>query len=430
MTQSSSTPRPFPGANRQDVEPEKRAGGTGRERRATSTPLGPGVRLGRPFGFEVRADFSLLAIFVLVLLNLGLGVLPAWHPDWSVALRWGVAFGASILFFVSVLVHELSHALVGRRVGIPVSGITLFMLGGLAHMEREPERPQAELLMAAVGPLSSIGIGILTGLLGASLGASALVDADDPMARLRSLGPVPTLLLWLSPVNLLLGVFNLLPGFPLDGGRVLRAALWWATGDRRAATRWATGVGQAFAWALIALGVLMVFGFHFPFFGGGPVQGIWLVLIGWFLSSAARASYRQLLVDQALAEVPVQNVMFTGAAVVPEHTDLDVLVHEWLFRGNQRCFAVTRDKELRGLVCLRDIRRVPEARWTETPVESVMTPASELATVSPKDDARDALRVLGERNVDQVPVVEEGRLLGFVRREDLVRWIALREDLA
>jgi len=428
VTQSSSTPHPLTGASPPDAR-SSTPRGRAPERRAASTPFGPGVRLGRPFGFEVRADFSLLAIFVLVLLNLGLGVFPAWHPDWSPALRWGIAFGASVLFFASVLVHELSHAIVGRKLGIPVSGITLFMLGGLAHVEREPERPQAELLMAAVGPLSSIGIGLVTGLLAASLGAGAVVDAEDPMARLRSLGPLATLLLWLSPVNLILGIFNLLPGFPLDGGRVLRAALWWATGDRRTATRWASGVGQAFSWAFIAIGVLMVFGFRFPIFGGGPVQGIWLVLIGWFLSSAARASYRQLLVDQALAEVPVRTLMFTGAAVVPDDTDLDVLVHEWLFRGNQRCFAVTHGEEFRGLVCLRDIRSVPEARWTETRVESVMTPASELVTVSPSDDARDALRVLGERNVDQVPVVEKGRLLGFVRREDLLRWIALREGL-
>ena len=237
-------------------------------------------------------DASVLVIGLLIAWNLATGLLPAWHPAWPHALVWLVALIASLLFFASILAHELSHALVGRHYGLPVRRITLFIFGGMAELEREPDRPKVELLTAAAGPALSIVLGVAATLMGAILGRAELGTIPDS-GDLHRLGPVTTLLLWLGPVNVMLGLFNLIPGFPLDGGRVLRAVLWWKTKRFESATRWATRAGQVVAAALVVSGILMVFGHRVPFLGEGLGQGIWLVLIGWFLNAAALRSYAQ-----------------------------------------------------------------------------------------------------------------------------------------
>ena len=209
-----------------------------------------GIRLGRIAGIEVFADWSLLLIFFIIAFGLATGMFPAWHPEWPAALAWATALGAAALFLASVLVHELSHALVGRIGGIKVRRITLFMLGGMAHMEREPPTWRSELAMAAVGPVTSLVLGLAFLWLAGLFAGPLDVDLNDPSEALAQLSPLATLLLWLGPVNILLAVFNLVPGFPLDGGRVLRAILWGATGSLRRATRWASLGGQGFAWLL------------------------------------------------------------------------------------------------------------------------------------------------------------------------------------
>jgi Zn-dependent protease len=259
-----------------------------------------GLRLARIAGIDVFVDWSLLIIFVLFVTSLAGGVFPAWHPDWSVSLAFGVAIGAALLFFASVLAHEMSHALVGRRYGMTVRRITLFIFGGVAHLEDEPEGWKAEFGMAIVGPLTSLVIGVLCLWL-VDLATAGTIEpaAGDPLGVLSSLGPLPTLLVWLGQVNIILAIFNLVPGFPLDGGRVLRAAIWGATGDRLRATRIATGAGQVFAWVLISSGIAMILGLRVPVFGAGAANGLWLAFIGWFLHSAAVASYRQVLPREA-----------------------------------------------------------------------------------------------------------------------------------
>ncbi len=378
-----------------------------------------GIPLGRMFGIRLIADWSLLIIFVLVMVSLGAGVFPDWHPDWGPALVWGMAFAASVLFFLSILLHELSHALVGRAFGIPVRRITLFIFGGMAHLESEPPSPWSELLMAAAGPLTSIAIGIAATAGAVALMPMPLEAIEDPVLALGYVSPLATLLFWLGPVNLLLGVFNLVPGFPLDGGRVLRAIFWGATKDLEKATRWASWGGQAVAWLLIGFGVVSLL-------GGGFGQGIWLMLIGWFLLNAAKASYEQTVMQEALRGTRVDDVMRRAVATVPPELPLSVLVSEYVMATDQQCFPVVRGEHLEGLVCLSDVRKARRTEWDVTRVADVMTPAGALSTLSAEAPAADALKTLGEREVDQVPVVErDGSLLGLVRRQDILRWLSL-----
>lgn len=385
-----------------------------------------GFKLGKVFGVEIAVDWSLLIIFVLVAFNLGAGLFPRWHPDWSAALLWSTAFGAAILFFVSILVHELSHALVARARDIPVNRITLFLFGGMAHMENEPGSPKSEFLMAIVGPVTSVliglaGIAVGSALAGESLRSAAeLGDPAELEAAFRTVGPVGTLFLWLGPINVLLGIFNVIPGFPLDGGRVLRSILWAVTGDLVKATRWASGTGQVFAWGLIALGI-------FNMFGGAFGSGIWLVLIGWFLNNAARMSYQQLLVRQALENVPVTRVMRTRLDRVAPDLPLESFVREHLMLGDQRAFPVeSPDGALVGLVCFDDVKKLPQQQWPQKTVEDVMTPTERLAALPPDARADEALQSLATRDVDQLPVLEGGHLVGIVRRADVMKWLALQ----
>lgn len=384
-----------------------------------------GFSIGRIFGVDVRLDGSLLVIFALVTFNLGAGALPKWHPEWSPWLTWTLALGAAVLFFVSLLTHEMAHALVARTQGVPVHRVTLFLFGGLAHLEAEPPSPKAEFLIAVVGPLTSLVIGALATAAGvwiagpelanaAASGPSAVLDA---MANVSALG---TVLLWLGPVNLFLGVFNLVPGFPLDGGRVLRAALWGATNDLTKATRWASYAGQGVAWVLMGTGVMNLLGGQFA-------NGLWLVLIGWFLNNAARASYQQLLLHQALEDVPVSRLMRTHVDTVGPDISMDELVRDHVMTSDQHAFPVETGGVVQGLVSFGDLRKVPQADWARTSVGAVMTPLAELATLAPDADAEQALEELAQHDVEQVPVLDgNAHLLGVVRRQDLMRWLALQ----
>lgn len=388
--------------------------------KAKAKPRVGGIPLGRVAGIRLGADWSVLIIFALVATQLGMAALPAWHPGWSAGLTWAVALGAAVLFFVSILLHELSHSLVAKAMGMKVRGITLFIFGGVSQIEGEAPSPKAEFLIAIVGPLTSIVLGVV-GLMGATaLGASVLADAgpENLQSLLQGLSPGTTLLLWLGLMNMILGLFNMVPGFPLDGGRVLRSLLWWGSGSLETATRWAARAGQAVAFALMAWGVVVLF-------SGNPVGGLWRILIGWFLNNAAKSSYQQMRVHQALQGVPVRRIMRSDLTHVSPDLAVGALVRDHIMRGDQRCFPVLSDDRLRGLVCLADVRRVPEAEWDRTTLEQIMTPADDLVTVEIGDPADEALRMLGEREVDQLPVLEGGRLAGVLRRQDLVKWLSL-----
>jgi len=384
-----------------------------------------GVRLGRIAGIEVLMDWSLLLIFVLILVSLAGGVFPAWHPDWSPGLIWLTALGAAILFFVSVLLHELAHAVVGRRGGVTIRRITLFMFGGMAHMENEAPSWRAELIMALAGPFTSFALGILFAALAGAIAGPIEINPQDPAAAFSALGPVPSLLAWLAQINIILAIFNLVPGFPLDGGRVLRAIMWGITGDFLAATRRASRAGQVIAWMLMAIGFLMVLGLQVPFFGTGPVSGLWLIFIGWFLNNAAVMSYRQLIVRDSLEGVPVSRLMQTRFTRVDPDMPVATLLDEHVMASGQRAFPVEQDGRLIGMVCLRDLNKRGRDAWGVTTVREIMTPVDRLTTVSPRDEAFDVLALLGQRDLNQLPVVDNGRLVGMIRREDILKWLSL-----
>ena len=384
-----------------------------------------GVRLGRLADVEIWIDWSLLIIFSLILLALGWGLLPAWHPDWAAGLRWSVALTAAVLFFVSVLLHELAHALVGRARGATVPRITLFIFGGMAHMEDEPKGWRDELWMTLVGPLTSLGLGALCLLAGNALAGDTELAAEDAGAFLAGLSPAATLLLWLGQVNIVLGVFNLVPGYPLDGGRVLRALLWGWTGDRQRATQRAARLGQLFAWLLMAAGFAMVLGIRLPIFGTGLIGGLWLAFIGWFLNNAAVTGYRQELVQNSLGKVPVQRLMLTSFHRVAPEMELDQLLEEGVIGAGQRAFPVMEGDSLLGLVSLADLQRIPARARVGRAVATVMTPREKLVTVELTDDASHALTRLTRAQVNQLPVLDGPRLVGLITRENLMRWLVL-----
>lgn len=379
------------------------------------------MRIGRISGIEVRVHWSLAVVFLLIVTGLAGGLLPSWHPGWPRWLSFAIAVSAALLFIASILAHELSHAVVGRAAGVPIRKVTLFMLGGMAHMEDEPPSWRAELVMAVVGPVTSLVLGIGLTVAGVAL-AGPIETGPRSLEALARLGPLPTLLLWLGPINVIIGVFNLLPGFPLDGGRVFRAALWGATGDLERATRWAAASGRAVGWLLVGAGVAMAVGFHVPPFGTGLAGGLWLVLIGWFLHGAASQALARVQAREALRHVEVRALMETRLDRLSPGDRLGALAGRRV-AGGQRAFPVEEGGRLVGLVCPRDVARADGEGWPGVAVEEVMTPVERLTTLSPRDDGARALRLLGHRGVHQLPVVEEGRLLGLVRREDLADWL-------
>ena len=316
---------------------------------------------------------------------------------------------ASLLFFGSVLAHEMSHALVARRFGLRVRDITLFIFGGATSLEDEAKRPRDEAVMAAAGPVTSLVIGLVL------VGIGLVVAQEQVRAIAGSLGVI----------NVFLGAFNLIPGFPMDGGRILRAILWKVRGDRYAATRNAATVGRAFGYLLIALGVLLIL-------QNETFNGIWLALIGWFLSNAAEASVAQLSVERSLHGVKVRDVMEADPASIGPNESVADLVNERMMRAGQRSFLVRHeDGGLAGIVTLSDVRRIPREQWQEARVTDIMTRYAELATIGPDDRVQPALKLLQEREVNQLPVVDEDRrsVLGLLTRAGIVRLIEARMRL-
>jgi Zn-dependent protease len=388
-----------------------------------------GFRIGRVFGIDIRIDWSWLVIFTLITWNLGTAFGQS-HADWSTALRWGMAVSAAILFFVSVLAHEIAHSLVARARGIPVRSITLHLFGGVSNIQREPDSPQAEFFMAILGPITSLVIGgalLWIVSLNIGLAGNGTLDIEEMMSQMN---PLITILSWLGSVNVTVGLFNLIPGFPLDGGRVLRSILWAVTDDLRRATRWASWAGQGIAWMMILAGIAMVFGVRIPILGTGFANGLWLSFIGWFLHTASAQSYQRIVVRDILGGVPVARMMRANPPMCSPECTISNLVHEHIMRSDDQSFPVVEGGRFIGLVTLDDVRQVPRADWDTTTVRQTMTPSDQLVTVTPQEDAADALDKLTQRDVRQLPVVSNGSLAGLLRRRDIIKWLQLESELS
>jgi len=367
------------------------------------------IRIGRFFGIEIAIDYSWFIIFALVAWSVGSHYFLA-YGDWPLAVKIAAALATALLFFISIVIHELGHSLVAIRTGIPVKSITLFIFGGVAQINREPEKASHELFIALTGPLTSValaGLFALAGLAGRFLGVTVIEAAGG----------------WLARINLFLALFNLLPGFPLDGGRVFRAIVWGITKSRSRATRIASFLGRAIAWGFILLGIWQVF-------SGNWADGIWLAFIGWFLDGAARQNARQDTIDRQLKGHPAREALQSDCAPVGPNLPLDRLVAEIIMPTGRRCLPVMDRDRFLGLVSVETVKKVPRDEWPATPAAAAMVPAAEVETVSPSDDLSDVMNILTEKNSEQAAVLDEhGAFLGLVTREGIAAFIRIRSDL-
>lgn len=385
-----------------------------------------GLKIGRIFGIDVQIDWTWLIVFALVTYSLG-NMFTEFHSQWGPVLRWGLAAGTALLFFGSVLAHELAHSLVSQAYGNPVDSITLFLFGGVASIREEPETPRSEFSMAILGPVTSLVIGALLLILAGAVGGP-LTAINDPSEVIPQLGPLRLVTFWVGSINITLGVFNLIPGFPLDGGRVLRSLLWAITDDLRRATRWAAWVGQGFGWLMIASGVSMLFGATIPFFGSGAGNGLWLVFIGWYLNNASAQSYQRVVVQDILKGVPVERMMRKDAPTVDPSSPVKSLVYDGIMGTDEHAFPVVEDGQLVGIVTLEDVRALEQDAWDRTPVRQIMTPSDECVVLDPEEDAAEALTNLSTCDVHALPVVGGGRVVGVLRRQDLIQWLRLHAE--
>jgi Zn-dependent protease/CBS domain-containing protein len=370
------------------------------------------LRLGRILGIEIRLHLSWFALALLLVLSLA-SHFEATYPEWGRAVVWTSALVTGLLFFVALLLHELSHAAVARARSLPVESITLFALGGLARIKKEAGDASTEFWMGIAGPIASAVIGAICLALALVLGWA---PATEPLT------PPLAILVWLGYINFSLALFNMIPGFPLDGGRVLRASLWWVTGDVERATRWASVVGQLVGAGFIFLGVLR-------FFRGEGLGGLWIAFIGWFLLNAAGASLQQTELWQRLRGVRVGDVMARDCEAVDGHSSVKDFVDNHLLRTGRRCFVVMDRGKVAGLITPHEVKSLRRERWPYVTVDAVMRPLDRLKTVSAETPLRESLEAMVEEDVHQLPVVEDGRLEGVVDRGAVLGFLKTRAEL-
>jgi Zn-dependent protease/CBS domain-containing protein len=371
------------------------------------------IRVARIFGLDIFVHWSWFAIFILLVWSLADGFFKdIGGDDWSAASRWAAALITSIAFFASVLLHEMSHSLVARRLGLPVQSITLFIFGGVSALTREPESARDEFKVAIAGPAASFLIAAVMGIVFGILFATG------------NEGSVPGAICgYLSFINLALGIFNMLPGYPLDGGRVLRAALWASSRNMLKATRWAATSGSAISFGLIALGVLSLL-------AGGFVGGIWFIVIGWFLRNTSEQAYQQVLLKNTLEGAKVREMLNQRYIAAPPDDTLAHIVNEHFLAQGFRCVPVVVADDLLGLITMSDIRKIPSEEWPTTSAFRAMTPRERLLVVDPEDELLSALQIMAANEVNQVPVIDRQRnFLGLVTREDVLRLIHLKTEL-
>jgi Zn-dependent protease len=366
------------------------------------------IRVARLLGIDIEINLSWLLILALVAWTLSDQVFPSQY-DWSEAAYWSVGIAAAVLLFVTVLIHEMAHALVARRRGLEVPRITLFIFGGVSHMSRQPQTAGEEFAIAAAGPATSLVIAIVTLLLG-----WATVNVNEKLSGI---------LLYLGTVNIALAVFNILPGFPLDGGRVLRSIAWRRTGSFRQATTIASRVGELFGYVLLMIGV-------FVLLAGYIIDGVWMLFIGWFLLNAAKAEAQNMQLESILGKLRARDVMHSEFETVRPGLSLQEVVDDHMLARGERAVVVSHGDGVLGILTVGDVRRVPRDEWASTPVQGVMTPRDKVTTVAAETKAIDVLRLVSEKRLHQIPVLADGRMVGMVTRRELLDRLQLAESLA
>lgn len=373
------------------------------------------ITVARVLGIDIRIHFSWFLIFVLILLSLADRVLPQLRPNWSDQKTYIVAVITAVLFFVSVLLHELAHALTARGFRMPVSSITLFLLGGVANLAKEPPSARAEFLMAAAGPLASLALGAV------ALGIAFLVDVRlgfDP-----ALDPVGVVASYLGVINLTLAVFNMIPGFPLDGGRVLRSIVWAVRGDRSQATRIAARGGQLVAGLLLLVGVYRMVAWSDSF------GGAWSALIAYFLYNAASGALQQDRMTSLLGDVRVSSLMVKDLHPVGASSTVGALVRDVVVPLNLAAVPVSEGERIVGLVTIAGLKGIPQERWDATLVRDVMTTVDAVPSVSPEDTLVVALERFSSSDLPVLAVLQRAMLVGLLQREALAGYLRMRESL-
>jgi len=375
--------------------------------------MGGSIRLGTVFGFEVRLDYSWFVVFAVLAWNLSRFVFPRDY-QFDPATSWVLGISAALLLFASVLVHEISHGLVARRFGIEVTGITLFLFGGVAQIKGEPSSPKQEFLIAVVGPVVSLLLGC------------ACIPLSWSLAALPAWRAAAALTNYVGFINLALAAFNMVPGFPLDGGRILRSFLWQVSGNLRRSTRWAANFGHVFAWLLIAAGVLLLVLNRDP-------GGLWLIFVGWFLNNAAEGAYQQVILRRALEGVPVSEVMTHDLPVIDADMPIPRFVDTYLLREDHTVYPISLAGEFVGVVTAADIRTLDRDLWSATSVGTLAHAPDETALIRADQNAWEAFSQMVESDAHRLLVMDQDRVHGVVCRESisslLQRRIRLRLQL-
>ncbi|HTY81450.1 MAG TPA: site-2 protease family protein, partial [Dehalococcoidales bacterium] len=378
-------------------------------------------------GIDIGVHYTWLFIFILFSWALAAAVFPTQHPGWTTATYWIAGIVTTVVLFISVLLHELAHSLVAQSRGMKVSSITLFIFGGVSNLEEEPQTAWTEFSMAIVGPLTSAVLGgifwgITFALTGHSISFADLLNGTYQNTALQAV------IGYLGWINILLAIFNILPAFPLDGGRVLRSIIWGGSGNLVSSTNAASAVGQIFGWAFIILGIFMIFGFTFGPLGGGLFGGLWIAFIGWFLQSAAGASRRELTLREHLSGIKVKEVMSTQPGSISPDTSVQDIVNNIFQRLHGRAVPVCANDKVQGIVTIDDVKKVPRDQWSVTRAERIMT-TSPLYTVKPEDGLNEAFKLIGQHNINQVLVTEDGKCMGMLSRADIIAHLQLHQDL-
>ena len=369
--------------------------------------LREGIPIGKAFGIPLKLHYSWFIVFVLITWSLAYNFAHA-YPHWNLVTSIVVGVITSLLFFGSVLAHELSHSIVAQAAGIPIQSINLFIFGGVSQLVEEPKKPQVEFRMALAGPLTSLVLGCIFLAIWYWLG-----DVSEF---------IKAICFWLGWINIALAAFNLIPGFPLDGGRVLRSLLWWQSQDLRRATRIASNIGRGIGYMLILIGIALIF-------FGNWINGLWLAFIGWFLENAAASSYRQLALQDILRGHHVSELMIQDCPTVPPQVTIQQLVNDQILTSGRRCFPVVQNGRVLGLITIHDIKGVPREQWSTKTAGEVMTPLANLKSVRPDEDLVTVLKILTEQNINQLPVIEDGKIVGIIARDHLLSFISVRSEL-